>query len=61
MRKWYFGDMYDNFGVLDSATEAGAAADKLVADGFEGVYVLYLTEEEFKAFCTLGLHTVGKK
>jgi hypothetical protein len=58
--KWYVGDMHDNFAEFDTAQEAGQCADEMVADLYEGVYVLRLTEAQFEQFCITGRHTVGK-
>lgn len=59
--KWYVGDQFDNFAEFDNAADAGCQADGMIADGFEGVYILQLTAEEFEEFCRTGRHTVGKK
>lgn len=61
MRKWYVGDQHDNFDEFDSVTEAADLAGCLALQGFEGVYMLHLTKEEFEAMCKIGYHKPSTK
>ena len=54
MKKWYVFDEADCFDSYDTAAAAGARADELVAEEFEGVHILHLTEEQFDAYCMTG-------
>jgi hypothetical protein len=58
--KWYCFDKHDTFGGYDTALEAAAQLEYLVADGLTGVHMAQMTEAEFKQYCTDGKFPFNK-
>ena len=52
MREWYVFDKYDCFGSYETAAAAAQKAEQSAFCEFEGIHILYLTKEEFDAYCT---------
>jgi len=58
--KWYCFDKHDTFGSYDTALEAAAQLETLVADGLSGVHMACMSEEEFEQYCTNGKFPFSK-
>ena len=53
--KWYVFDEFDCFDSFDSVIEAATHADSLAKkEELKGVHIVYMTEAQFKAYCTHG-------
>ena len=54
MSKWYVHDEADCFGSFETVEEAAAEATSLVANGMEGVHIVYMTEAQAQVYCETG-------
>lgn len=58
--KWYCFDKHDTFGSYDTALEAAAQLETMVADGLTGVHMACMSEEEFEQYCKDGKFPFSK-
>lgn len=48
---WYVFDKYDCFDYYTTAASAAQLAAEMVADGFVGVHIAYMSPAQFNAYC----------